>query len=203
MCLIYTILSLRSWVPWDVFRSTLNTSTSYNFESRACWNFKEESVFGVAARAGNPENQPVWESVSWKRGRWGSVGHVSTFGLARPVPGACHLGASRAEQVGRRAKPAGFCVGQIELTPYWKEAAIPQFQPLPSRKNTPCGARSFSFRRNQKCGFSCDIWFLKLAEIFQQHIGQTKHVSGPQSSGLCLHVWTSALFHQHFESLGG
>lgn len=36
----------------------------------------------------------------------GSVGHVSTFGLARLVPGACHLGASRAEQVGRREKPA-------------------------------------------------------------------------------------------------
>lgn len=86
----------------------------------------------------------------------GSVGHVSTFGLARLVPGACDLGASRAEQVGRREKPAGV-LHRADRTHTLLKAGSHSSVPANCHpeKNTPCGARSF--RRNQKCGFSCDI----------------------------------------------
>lgn len=35
----------------ELFRDAVKTSESHNFESRACWSLKRESVSGVAARA--------------------------------------------------------------------------------------------------------------------------------------------------------
>ena len=162
MCLIYTILSLRSWAAWAVFGDALNTSPSHNYENCACWNFKEEeSVFRVVARAREPW-KPTRVGVSELEERpLGSVTRTSTLGLARLAPGvracACRSQACRAEQGRRREKQARLCRG-TELTHYREEGQSSVPANCHPENIYPVFPDLSSFRRNQKSGFLCEIF---------------------------------------------
>lgn len=172
MCLIYTILSLRSWAAWAVFRDALNTSTSHNYESHACWHFKEEeSVFRVIARAREPW-KPICVGVSELEEReafrirqlylhaW--CGSACTWREGRGPLLTCPLGLSRAGE--GRSKPG--CVGKTELTPYRKQAVSPQFQPPAILKKNILCSQIFQVSEETR-NLDFYVKSSKLAQIFQ------------------------------------